>query len=107
LAGAVVLITAALFVAAGIETSFARALDILEGSKTSFGFGARDGVTVPLSVDGYLLVPIFIALAVTSAVQTFVGRRLVTRRELDDKAKEVLTAAREVAAKTGPGASED
>jgi len=67
-------ITAVLFVAAGILIGdFGRAWDVLSG--TCSPFGAWSTLTVPLSVLGYLVLPVFIALAVTDGLTSFIRHR--------------------------------
>jgi len=92
IAAVVIGVTVILFIVAGILTKFSNALNILEVNKSPYGHD--EGVTIPLSIFGYVLVPAVIGLAVTSAMQVFIGRRLATRDELDRIAERV-TAERQ------------
>jgi hypothetical protein len=85
IAGTVLAITLILFVVAGLMTRFSTALNIMEVNQKPFAkkySDAKEAVTVALSVFGYVLVPTAIALAVTSVLQIFIGRRLATQRDL-------------------------
>jgi hypothetical protein len=84
-------ITAALFVLVGIFVGFLHALDILElrGSPS----GKDTGWKISLSVFGYLLVPTFIALAVTTVLQLFTARRLIQDEEVDQRIKDAIESA--------------
>jgi hypothetical protein len=84
-------IAAALFVAVGIFVGFHHALDILEqrGSPS----GKDTGLKISLSVFGYLLVPTFIALAVTTVLQLFTARRLIQDEEVDRRIKDAIESA--------------
>jgi hypothetical protein len=84
-------IAAALFVVVGIFVGFHHALDILEqrGSPS----GKDTGLKISLSVFGYLLVPTFIALAVTAVLQLFTARRLIQDEEVDQRIRSAIESA--------------
>ena len=75
-------ITLGLFLAVGVEIHFERALNIVENTKSPSDFKSWRELTVPLSIFGYLLVPTFIGLAVTTAVQQFIGGKLISDDDL-------------------------
>lgn len=71
----VLTVTAALFLIAGAATGdFGRAWDVLAGSRSPWG--AWSWLTAPLSVLGYLFLPVLIALGVTDGVARYTRRRL-------------------------------
>jgi hypothetical protein len=105
--GAVVtLLALGLFLACGAETGdWYRALGVVELRRDPSGPLA--GVTVPLSIMGYLLIPTFIALIVTSSVQAFVTKRTVTRAELDRRLFELRDDGIQVSGETAANQSHE
>ncbi len=59
------------------------ALNILEGTQSATQNPKWHELTVPLAIFGYFLVPVFIALAVTTLVQNYIGGRLTTDDDLE------------------------
>ncbi len=97
--GAVVVVAAVLFVAAGIAMDdFQRAWDILTGTVGPFG-GKDSGLGVALAGVGYLLLPAAIALAIADGVTHFTRKHLKTLPEAKEEIGELIaTALRDQAA---------
>lgn len=76
-------ITGILFVVAGIRLdNFETALDMLLGRTTSFS--GESWITVPLSIDGYLLLPTAIGVVVGAMVNGLMTARLEALTKVDD-----------------------
>jgi di/tricarboxylate transporter len=79
-------------VTAVVTKDVGRAWDTLAGLRTPWGDYAW--ATLPLSMLGYLLIPVAIFTAIAIGIDTAVGRQLVPLDEAIDKVRERLQGAK-------------
>jgi hypothetical protein len=87
-------LTVLAFVLVTHARGFQCAWDILIGVTGPFGRGDR-GLTVPLSLLGYVFVPIVVSVAVATAIASFVRGRLLSDTEAQQEMRRLVRPALE------------
>jgi len=89
--GAVLIVTALVFIAVAATLGFQQAWEIL--TVTRAPFGKDQGFAFALSLLGYVLVPTAIALVITEEVNRFIHKRLTSVPEARTVIKDIVKEA--------------
>jgi hypothetical protein len=92
LVGVVLGVRVVVFALATSVAGFQHAWNVLSGIESPFHHKGR-GLTVPLSFLGYVFVPLVVSVAATTALASFVRRRLLSDAEANSQMRTVVQPA--------------